>query len=93
MADCGSLVAKELGEFSPDEWWSIVESSVKGSFLTAHAALPHLTASKGYIILLSSSLAQLRIPGGSSYNVSKHSLNRLAEWIDIGEQPDSLLPS
>ncbi|KAG9006941.1 hypothetical protein FRB94_014776 [Tulasnella sp. JGI-2019a] len=28
-------------------------------------------------------MAQLRVPGGSAYNIAKHSINRLAEWIDI----------
>lgn len=75
----------EIAEFDVDDWWSVVESSLKGSFLTAHAALPHLVASKGYLILVSSIGAQLRVSGGSAYNIGKHSLNRLAEWIDIGE--------
>jgi len=74
---------RKLAEFDADDWWTTIESSLKGSFLTAHATLPHLTKSKGYIIFLSSSLAQMRIPGGSAYNIAKHSLNRLAEWIDI----------
>lgn len=75
----------ELGEFEVDEWWTCVEVNLKGSFLTAHATLPHLVASKGYIILLTSGFAQTRFEGSSCYNIAKHSVNRLAEWIDIGE--------
>ncbi|KAG9012811.1 hypothetical protein FRB93_001365 [Tulasnella sp. JGI-2019a] len=78
-----SEMGKKLGDFDVEEWWSTVEVNLKGSYLTAHAMLPHLVASKGYIILLSSVLAQLRVPGGSAYNIAKHSINRLAEWIDI----------
>lgn len=68
-----------------EEWWSIVEANLKGSFLTAHTTLPHLVKTQGYIILVSSGAAQVRFPGGSAYNLAKHSVNRLAEWIDIGE--------
>lgn len=58
---------------------------MKGSFLTAHATIPELVKTKGYIVFLSSALAQARLPGNSAYNIAKHSLNRLAEWVDIGE--------
>ncbi|KAG8863582.1 hypothetical protein FRB96_008322 [Tulasnella sp. 330] len=73
---------KKLAEFNPEDWWSTVEASLKGSYFTVHATLPHLVASKGYIVLLSSSLAQMRVPGNSPYNIAKHSIIRLAEWID-----------
>jgi len=74
---------EKIADSDIDDWWTCVESSLKGSFLTAHSTLPHLATTKGYIIFLSSVLAQSRIPGGSAYNIAKHSLNRLAEWVDI----------
>ena len=67
-----------------DDWWTVVEASLKGSYLTARATVPELVKTKGYIIFLSSALAQYRAPGGSAYNIAKHSLNRLAEYIDLG---------
>lgn len=75
-----------------EDWWSTVETSLKGSFLTAHATIPHLVKTKGYIVLLASALGQMRIPGGSSYNIAKSSLNRLAEWIAIGKNLHALAP-
>lgn len=75
----------EISEFEVDDWWSCVEVTLKGGFLTAHATLPHLVTSKGSIILVSSSVAQRRFVGSSPYNTAKHALNRLAEWIDIDE--------
>ncbi|KAG9038041.1 hypothetical protein FRB95_002969 [Tulasnella sp. JGI-2019a] len=80
-----SEMGKKLGEVDANDWYSTVDVSLKGSYFTAHATLPHLIESKGYIILLSSSLAQSRLPGNSAYNIAKHSLNRLVEWIDIGD--------
>ncbi|KAG8906660.1 hypothetical protein FRB99_006361 [Tulasnella sp. 403] len=77
-------VDQKIGEFDIDDWWGCVEANLKGSFLTVHATLPELLKSgNGYVILLSSTLAQTRLPGGSPYNIAKHALNRLAEWIDI----------
>ncbi|KAG8906659.1 hypothetical protein FRB99_006360 [Tulasnella sp. 403] len=75
---------KKITESDPDDWWSCMESSLKGTYLTAHAALPELVKTgNGYFIVLSSALAQVRIPGGSSYNIAKLSLTRFADWVDI----------
>ncbi|KAG8991649.1 hypothetical protein FRB94_000920 [Tulasnella sp. JGI-2019a] len=76
-------MGKKLGEFDAEDWYSTVDTGLKGSYFTAHATLPHLIESKGYIILLSSFLAQSRTPGLSPYNISKHAINRLTEWIDL----------
>ncbi|KAG8936982.1 hypothetical protein FRC02_009119 [Tulasnella sp. 418] len=73
----------KLGEIPAQNWWDVLEASLKGSFLTAHATIPHLVKTKGYIIFASSVLGQTRLPGGSSYNLAKHSMNRLAEWVEI----------
>ena len=44
-----------------------------------------LQASNGYFIAVSSVGAQLRISGASDYCISKHAMNRLVEFIVIGE--------
>ncbi|KAG8905268.1 hypothetical protein FRB99_000338 [Tulasnella sp. 403] len=64
---------------------------LSSSFHRPLIALPshtmaQLRKNKGYIILLSSVLSQMRIPGNSIYNVAKLSLIRLAEWIALGER-------
>lgn len=46
--------------------------------------MPELEKTQGHIVFVTSLLAQLRIPTGSSYSISKHSLNRLAEFVHIG---------
>lgn len=69
-----------------------MNSNVQGAYLTFHATIPELLKSgNGYFIALSSVLAQTRVPGESAYNIAKHALNRLAEWIDIGEETLDLL--
>lgn len=66
-----------------DDWWSCIETNVRGCFLIAHTTLPHLVTTKGYIILLSSTVSQLCMATTSAYNNAKHATNRLAKWIDI----------
>ena len=48
--------------------WAI---NVKGTYLVAQAALPHLRASKGYLITVSSVSGTMGQQGGGAYNTSK----------------------
>ena len=48
-------------------------------------ALEHLRQTKGYIIVTTSGMAQLRMPNLSSYAISKLAVNRLVEFVDVGE--------
>ena len=43
-----------------------------------------LEQSRGYYVAISSIGAQVRIPGNSDMNISKHALNRLVEFIVLG---------
>lgn len=58
----------ELDEATFDETMDI---NVKGTYLVAQAALPHLRASKGYLITLASVSGTMGQPGGGAYNTSK----------------------
>jgi NAD(P)-dependent dehydrogenase (short-subunit alcohol dehydrogenase family) len=52
-------------------WDETIEVNVKGTYLVARAALPHLRASKGYLITVSSVSGTMGQPGGGAYNTSK----------------------
>ncbi|KAA1468383.1 NAD-P-binding protein [Dentipellis sp. KUC8613] len=78
---------KPLAQEDPDVWWGILESNVRGVLNVAHFAVPHLSKTKGYLIVISSEGAQLRLPMGSSYTVAKHAVGRLVEYIVL-ENPD-----
>ncbi|KAG8895635.1 hypothetical protein FRC00_007215 [Tulasnella sp. 408] len=82
---------KKLGDYDPEDWISCMNSNVQGAYLTFHATIPELIKSgNGYFITLSSVLAQTRVPGESAYNIAKHALNRLTEWIDIDYKKDGI---
>ncbi|KAG9047106.1 hypothetical protein FS837_002990 [Tulasnella sp. UAMH 9824] len=82
---------KRVGDYDPEDWISCMNSSVQGTYLTFHATIPELLKSgNGYFIALSSVLAQTRVPGESAYNIAKHALNRLTEWIDIDYKKDGI---
>ena len=48
-------------------------------------SVPELMKTKGQIVMLTSAAAQLRVPNVSDYCLSKHAINRFAEFITIGE--------
>jgi NADP-dependent 3-hydroxy acid dehydrogenase YdfG len=59
---------EQLDEVTFDETIAI---NVKGTYLVAQAALPHLRASRGYLITLSSVSGTMGQQGGGAYNTSK----------------------
>jgi len=63
-----SAPVEELDEAAWDETMDI---NVKGTYLVARAALPHLRASKGYLITVSSVSGTMGQQGGGAYNTSK----------------------
>ncbi|KAI0263521.1 NAD-P-binding protein [Gloeopeniophorella convolvens] len=85
VANAGAIsqVTKLLDEKDPDAWWNTFEVNVRGAFNAVHAALPALEKSQGYVVVPSSVGAQLRVPGTSDANMSKHAVNRLVEYITL----------
>ena len=59
---------EELDEATFDE---TIATNLKGTYLVAQAALPHLRASKGYLITISSVSGTMGQQGGCAYNTSK----------------------
>ncbi|KLO07034.1 NAD-P-binding protein [Schizopora paradoxa] len=78
---------KHFTEQDPLDWWRTFEVNVRGVFNLAHFAVPHLKATKGYFVAVSSMAAQIRWPYMSAYGTSKHALGRFVEFIGL-EQPD-----
>ncbi|KAG8953237.1 hypothetical protein FRC04_002647 [Tulasnella sp. 424] len=81
----------KLGDYDPEDWASLVDLNLQGTYFTLHATLPELLKTgNGYFIAVSSSMAQTRIPGESAYNITKHAVNRLIEWVDIEYKKDGI---
>jgi len=59
---------EQLDEATFDETIAI---NLKGTYLVARAALPHLRASKGYLITVASVSGTMGQQGGGAYNTSK----------------------
>jgi NADP-dependent 3-hydroxy acid dehydrogenase YdfG len=71
--NAGFGVFKRASEISTDEWDSIYETNVKGTFLYSKAVLPSMkSAGNGHIINVASDVAKRVFDGGSLYCSSKY---------------------
>lgn len=66
-----------LGEIDPSTARQVWETNVLGLVLLTQAALPHLAASKGSVINVSSAFGAKPAPGVSQYGASKAAVNQL----------------
>ena len=68
----GGTERTKVGEDDPDEWASVIEINLIGTYYCSRAALPHLKASgSGRVINVGSGMGHQPRVGNSSYNVAK----------------------
>jgi NAD(P)-dependent dehydrogenase (short-subunit alcohol dehydrogenase family) len=68
----------------PKEWWSVVETNLRGPFLLAHAVLPSMIErGAGRIVDMNTGLALRNDSGYSAYAASKAALFRLSGAIAV----------
>ena len=73
-----------LWEADPDQWWSVVESQVRGPFLLARAVLPGMVAAGGgRVIGLASGISTRANPHYSAYSAGKTAQVRITKSIDL----------
>lgn len=71
--NAGSGVFKRTSEISSEEWDSIYDTNVKGTFLFSKAVLPSMKEARaGHIINVASDVAKRVFDGGSLYCSSKY---------------------
>lgn len=90
----------KFGDSDPDGWWQSWEVNIRGTYNVARFAMAHLIASaakcaskgrsSGHLIIVSSVGAQLKFPGASDYQTSKHAINRLVEFIQSDHGEDGI---
>ncbi|KAI9451763.1 NAD-P-binding protein [Lactarius psammicola] len=85
IANAGTLsnINQKLGDKDPERWWNTFEVNIRGVYNTVRASLSALEKTSGRIVVVSSSIAQLRFLCASDYGTSKHAVNRLVEFIAL----------
>jgi 3-oxoacyl-[acyl-carrier protein] reductase len=71
-----------LWEADPDQWWTVVESHIKGSFLLCRAVVPWMVLrNRGRIVNIASGQSVRMHPDYSAYGVAKTGLLRITEAL------------
>ncbi|GAA1518799.1 SDR family oxidoreductase [Kribbella lupini] len=71
VANAGIAAPGFTRSMDPAVWERVLDVDLYGVWRTVHLTLPHLIASKGYLLLVSSLAAVVHIPGLASYNTAK----------------------
>jgi len=71
-----------LWEADPDQWWDVVTSHVKGSFLLCRTVVPWMVLrNRGRVVNLASGMSLRARPEYSAYSVAKTGLMRMTEAL------------
>jgi NAD(P)-dependent dehydrogenase (short-subunit alcohol dehydrogenase family) len=83
VANAGIVGAGMVRSIEPDRWTRTIEVNVLGTFHTVQAVLPHLLASRGYLLLVASGFAAAPGPYTSAYAASKAAIESLGRSLRI----------
>ena len=72
---------QSVAELDPAEWRRVMTTDLDGAFYTARAVVPHLVASKGALVFISSIGADAAAAGGAPYHCAKAGVNTLAKVL------------
>jgi NAD(P)-dependent dehydrogenase (short-subunit alcohol dehydrogenase family) len=65
----------------PDAFQRVIDVNLLGVWRTVRAALPHVRASRGYVLCVASMAAAVHLPLMASYNVAKSGVEALADSL------------
>ncbi|MEU6751260.1 SDR family NAD(P)-dependent oxidoreductase [Spirillospora sp. NPDC046719] len=82
VANAGFMTGDSVGAGDPTSWAPMVLTNVLGPALLAHAALPHLEATGGRLVLIGS-VAGLKNSPGNLYSATKWATTGLAENLRL----------
>ncbi len=88
LVNCAARqIIKPLEELQPEEWDTVLDVNLKGTYLCARAALPHLAQQRGAIVNIASVHARATIEGFSSYAASKAGMLALTRALALEVAP------
>ena len=79
----GMLLLDHFDKITADKFRRVLEVNTVGPFMLCQAALPHLLASKGNIVNISSTSALAGMPYGAAYGTSKGAVSALTRTIAV----------
>lgn len=79
--NAGLMLNGPVAGADPDEWERMVGTNLLGSMFMVHAALPHLLASRGTLVQLSSTSGRIASGVSAAYSASKFGITAFAESL------------
>ncbi|MCB0735166.1 MAG: SDR family oxidoreductase [Flavobacteriales bacterium] len=70
-----------IAETTPESWEQTMKINFNGAVNCTYYALPHLSESKGSVVLVSSMAAKVGVPGHAAYSASKMGLTAYARAL------------
>jgi NAD(P)-dependent dehydrogenase (short-subunit alcohol dehydrogenase family) len=79
---------RDMASVTVEDWTTVLQVSLTGAFLMAHAALPVMRRQRSGTIVNVSSMAGMHASAltGPAYNAAKAGVNSLTESLNIGER-------
>jgi NAD(P)-dependent dehydrogenase (short-subunit alcohol dehydrogenase family) len=89
--NAGIIVVKPIEETAPEEWDRVIRTNLRGPFLYCRAAVPHMKAQRGGLIInVSSQSGVMGFAGESAYCPSKYGLEGLTATLALELQEDGI---
>ncbi|SEN26908.1 SDR family oxidoreductase [Lihuaxuella thermophila] len=76
-----------IDELSEEQWDEMMNVNLKGAFLACKYAIPHLKATEGHIVNISSVAGTEAFPNGGGYCASKFGLMALSDTLTLELKP------
>ncbi|MEA2682399.1 MAG: hypothetical protein QOK05_727 [Chloroflexota bacterium] len=84
LINCAGIgTAQDAGALPTDEVRATIDINLLGPWNTTGAAMPHLLASRGHVVNVTSVLAVISLPFASAYCASKHALDAYSNCLRI----------
>lgn len=90
VANAGIATWRTVPATDIDAWVRTVDVNLTGVFRTVRAAIGHLIASKGYVLVVSSLASIVPMPGGSAYGASKSGVEGFANALRLEMHPQGV---
>jgi meso-butanediol dehydrogenase/(S,S)-butanediol dehydrogenase/diacetyl reductase len=86
--NAGIITVTPVEEMAEAEWDSVLDVNVKGMFLTARAAIPHLRESEGAVVNTASIAGDIGAAGLAHYCASKHAVLGFTKSLALELAPE-----
>ena len=77
----GVMLSGPILDADTSEWDRMVRTNLLGTMYTTHAALPHLIATAGTVVQISSTSGRVASPNGGVYAATKFGVNAFSESL------------